>query len=282
MNYEEFKEQFKEQFQNYLPAVYAEWVLEISEMPKVNGYREAVTLRPKSSSGCTPVMYMDELYAYYRKCNDFAAAGQKAAAIFVLGIDHVASLSPTPAGDIPKESVIYSLVPGEKNARLLNEVPHRMTMDLALLYRICIPTDDGGFDSAIITHDMAEEMGLSEEELYQLAVENTPKKLPLEIRAAEECLSVITNEKCCLGAAAMMYPGVLEKLADDMESDLFILPASIHEIFVVPDIGQSVEVMNQIVEDANWYMGRKDEYLSSHVYYYQRDCNKVFIPPVPS
>ena len=278
MNYEKFKEQFEKNFQSYLPAVYAEWVLEISEMPKVNGYREAVTLRPKEGSGCTPVLYLDELYDYYCSCKDFTAVGRKAASIFVLGIDHVSRLKPAQAGDIPKESVIFTLVPGTENARLLDDAPHRMTMDLALLYRLCIDTEDGGFDSAIITHDMAEEMGLSEEELYQLAVENTPKILPLEIHEPETCFSVITNEKRCLGAAAMMYPGVLDKLAKDMASDLYILPASIHEIFVVPDVGQSVETMNKIVEDANQYMGRKDEFLSSHVYYYQRDSNKVFIP----
>ena len=76
----------------------------------------------------------------------------------------------------------------------------------------------------------------------------------------------------------MMYPGVLEDAAKMLESDLFILPASIHEVFVVPDMGQSVETLNRIVEDANQCMASEDEILSSHIYYYQRNNNKVFIP----
>ena len=280
MNYEGFKKRFQEEFVQYLPAAYTRWTLEIDEMPKVNGYRDAVTLRPEKMCGCTPVLYLDELFDYYKQCKDFVAVVQKAASIFVLGIEHASRMKPAKPSEIPKESVIYMLVPQEGNERLLCEAPHRLTMDLALLYRICIPTEDGGFDSAVITHQLAEEMGLSEEELYRLAVENTPRILPLEIHEADECFSVITNEKRTLGAAAMMYPGVLERIAGELDSDLFILPASIHEVFIVADMGQSVEEMNHMVEDANRYMIRREEILSNHVYYYHRGNDKVTIPPV--
>lgn len=280
MNYEKFKIKFQEEFVQYLPAAYAGWTLEIDEMPKVNGYRDAATLRPEEKNGCTPVLYLDELYDYYKQCEDFVAVLRKAAVIFVLGIEHVSRMRPQKPSEIPKESIIYTLIPYEGNERLLSDAPYRVMMDLALLYRICIPTEDGGFDSAVISHELAKEMGLSEEKLYELAVENTPRILPLEIHETDECFSVVTNEKRTLGAAAMMYPGVLEHLAKGLDSDLFILPASIHEVFIVADVGQSVEEMNQMVEDANRYMVRKEEILSNHVYYYHRGNKQVTIPPV--
>lgn len=280
MNYEKFKIKFQEEFVQYLPAAYVGWTLEIDEMPKVNGYRDAATLRPEGKNGCTPVLYLDELYDYYKQCEDFVAVLRKAAVIFVLGIEHVSRMRPQKPSEIPKESIIYTLIPYEGNERLLSDAPYRVMMDLALLYRICIPTEDGGFDSAVISHELAKEMGLSEEKLYELAVENTPRILPLEIHETDECFSVVTNEKRTLGAAAMMYPGVLEHLAKGLDSDLFILPASIHEVFIVADVGQSVEEMNQMVEDANRYMVRKEEILSNHVYYYHRGNDQVTIPPV--
>ena len=142
MNYKKFKEQFAAQFRDYLPAMYTGWMLEISEMPKVNGYREAVTLRPETGAGCTPVLYLDELYDYYRHCKDFTSVVQKAAAIFVLGIDHASRRKSIAARELPKESVIFVLASEDGNDRLLNNVPHRMTLDLALLYRVCVETED--------------------------------------------------------------------------------------------------------------------------------------------
>lgn len=276
--YERFKTQFIEQFQDYLPVAYRDWTVEIQEIPKVNGYREAVTLCCRNGEGGSPVLYFDELYAFYRESEDMTKVLQKAAAFFVLGMDHIAKVNPEMTSTISKETIIFCLVSAKENLELLRTVPHRRTMDLALLYRIMVPTEDGGFDSAIITTDLAEEAGVTEEELYQLAVENTPRLLPLEVLESEDAFFIVTNEKRTLGAVAVMYPDVLEQLAEKMESDLFILPASIHEVFVVPDIGQDVDDLNRVVGEANRYLLRRDEYLSSHVYYYQRDCNKVFIP----
>ena len=47
-------------------------------------------------------------------------------------------------------------------------------------------------------------------------------------------LYVLTNKSRINGAAGIMYEGVLKKLADKLESDMYILPSSIHEVIILP------------------------------------------------
>jgi hypothetical protein len=41
---------------------------------------------------------------------------------------------------------------------------------------------------------------------------------------------VISNEKGINGAASMLYENELHELAESLESDLYILPSSVHEV----------------------------------------------------
>ena len=278
MNYEVFKEEFMKKFKEYLTAVYETWQIEIREVPKVNGFREGVMLHPQEGCVGSPTIYMDELYAYYTKIKDFDKACCQAAAIFVTGIAFTSKLQPKDIMELPEENIVFSLISVEGNERLLEQVPHRVTMDLAVVYRVLLDAPDGGVHSTMIHEDMAEEMDLTEEDLYELAMENTMRILPLEVKLTDDVFALVTNEKHILGAGAMMYPKVLAGLAEEMDSDLFILPSSIHEVFVIPDMGQDVEQLNQIVEEANGCIVEKSEILSNHVYYYHKEENRVCIP----
>ena len=133
-------------------------------------------------------------------------------------------------------------------------------------------------DSAIISSAMAEEMGLSEEELYLLAMKNTPEIMGLEIRRNEGLPFMVTNKQCITGATTILYPGVLAELAEELEHDLYILPSSLQEVFIVPDIGQDVKQMNDFIKNANETVVGKEEILADHVYYYHRETDQVSIP----
>lgn len=48
----------------------------------------------------------------------------------------------------------------------------------------------------------------------------------------EQTMWVISNEKGINGAASMLYENELHELAESLESDLYILPSSVHEVIV--------------------------------------------------
>lgn len=277
MNYKEFKKAFVQELKAYLPAQYQSWEVKVSEIVKVNGSHDSVNLLPPENSGGTPNLYVDEFFSYYQSCGDLGKVCQKAAAIFVTGMDYLSRFEPEAMSKLPKDRVIFALIPQNGNEKLLTDAPHRLTLDLAVIYRILIDGNDGGFDSVVITDDIAEEMALTEEELYQLALENTPRILPPNVRKRDECLAILTNEAGVLGATVILYPDVLAILAEELGHDLFILPASIHEVFVVPNIGQGVEFMDEIVASANEAVIPKEETLANHAYYYHRETDKVSI-----
>lgn len=278
MGYAWFKTKLVQDLKEYLPGRYENWVLQIRDIPKVNGYMEGIHLLPEDGTGETPTLYIEDLYRFYQECEDMDMVCRKAAAAFVQGMEYAACVSESVCKDMSGENVIYCLINAENNQRLLNEVPHRMVMDLALIYRMMIRAGEDGFNSAIITHELADELGFTEEELYHLAVENTPRILPEQIYYGEDCLAIVTN--CCklLGAAVLLYPGILGRVADTLGGDLLIIPSSIHEIFLIRSDGQDLANLNRTVVEANNTIVRPEEFLSHHVYYYNKARETVGIP----
>lgn len=278
MNYDEFKEKLIQSLPDYLPAKYHDWKISCHEVVKVNRVYETLLIMPQDGSGGTPNLYVDDLFGYYTCCRCFEQVCQKAAAVFVAGIDYAARFGVKNVCDLPKDRIIYVLIPQKENKRLLSNVPHRLTMDLAVIYRVVLESENGGMDSAIISSAMAEEMGLSEAELYLLAMKNTPEIMGLEIRRNEGLPFMVTNKQCITGATTILYPGVLADLAAELQHDLYILPSSLQEVFIIPDIGQDVKQMNDFVKNANETVVGKEEMLADHVYYYHRETDQVSIP----
>jgi len=278
MNYQQFKKNIITELKDYLPRCYADWRLEIREMPKVNGYMDGINLLPKEGSGASPTLYVEDLFQYYQKCKSMEKVCQRAASTFVIGMDYAAHMGKTACLDLPKEQIVYCLIHADENQRLLENAPHRMILDMALIYRVVLLHDDEGINSTIVTDDVAEYMGLTEEELYKLAECNTPRVLPAAIHFHDKDFAIMTNQYKVMGASVMLYPGELKAAADQLESDLFILPSSIHEIFLIPTMGQSISDMNRTMVEANNTMIPPEDVLAHHVYFYDRDRDMVGIP----
>ena len=278
LQYEEFKHELMEALPACLPACYQDWKIECREVMKVNCSPEAIHVTPPDGCGGSPTLYVEEFYTYYKSCGSMEETCRKAAAIFVLGMDYLARANFASVLGIPKDRIIFALIPQNGNERLLAEVPHRLTMDLAVIYRIVIEAEDGSLNSAVINNTMLQCDNLTEDDLYQLAMENTPKILPAEIDREHQPLYMVTNCVRISGASVMLYPGVLASVAKEVDSDLFILPSSLQEVFVIPDMGQDAASMNRIVVMGNETTCNSEEILSDHVYYYHKDDDKVCIP----
>ena len=278
MNYEAFKAALIEALPDYLPVKYKDWTISSKEMMRVNGFREAIHIMSDSKYGASPSLYLDDLFIYYEQCKSLERVCQRAASLFVAGLDYAVHLTVNHIRDIPKERIIYVLIPQKGNQRLLDQVPHRLTLDLAVIYRVVLETSAGELNSAIVNWDMAEEMDLTEERLYDLALVNTPEIMGLDIRRAGGLPFMITNKLCISGASTMLYPGLLAALSEELERDLIILPSSLQEFFVVPDVGQDIGDMNQFIKKANASVVDPEEIMADHVYYYHRATDQVSIP----
>ena len=89
---------------------------------------------------------------------------------------------------------------------------------------------------------------------------------------------VLTTEGKTWGAISMLNNKALSELANLLESDLFILPSSVHEVIIVPaDNEESAETLQAMVADINRTHVDPEEVLSDHIYRYLRDTKATIL-----
>lgn len=204
--------------------------------------------------------------------------------------------------DSTKDKIVFQLINTEQNKDMLASMPHREFKDLAIIYRIVVRIDDEDITSIPIYHHLAKTLGFNEEQLFKLAAENTKELLPPVIKsmndvirdlfvkdgmppeiedmmfgemAPEQQMYVISNNKRINGAVSMLYEDGLHELAEKLNSDLYLLPSSIHEVIAVStDMGEPNELAAMVTE-INIEQVALDQRLSNQVYHYDKDLRKI-------
>ena len=199
-----------------------------------------------------------------------------------------------------ERNIYFRLINADLNKELLSQVPHRMIdgLDLAVTYRIRLNLDDDGAASFIIKNN---EYGYSEEELYRMAMKNTPiiyetmfvsicdflvARGYIDVSGIidnENILYVLTNKHDIDGAAVILYPGCLERVSKKMEDiygtgDFYMLPSSIHEMMISTCQTNFTErELADFVCSANRLVVSERERLSNNLYRYRKSTGKLEI-----
>lgn len=86
---------------------------------------------------------------------------------------------------------------------------------------------------------------------------------------------VLTNTAKINGATCITYPGVIRQFAMEHESDIYIIPSSIHEVILIPRVDWSREEIDRLIKEVNEEQVDPVEILSDHVYIYRRDTGEI-------
>lgn len=86
---------------------------------------------------------------------------------------------------------------------------------------------------------------------------------------------VITNDKGVNGATSILYKDELQKLSDKTNSDLYILPSSIHEVIAIPASMGEPNELAKMVKEVNFNEVQLDERLSNQVYHYNKKTKEL-------
>lgn len=189
-----------------------------------------------------------------------------------------------------KYRIVYKLINYDKNAELLERIPHVPFLDLAIVF-YCLAHSDGTGNATILIHNHhMERWGVSITELMKWACKNTPLLLPCELRSVKSMfpdsskldttnlfpMFIMTNYSRLNGATTMIYKELLKEIAMEMESDLYILPSSVHEVLLLPAKDKkALSELSELVKQVNALEVSAEEILSDHAYYYSRDDNCV-------
>ena len=132
---------------------------------------------------------------------------------------------------------------------------------------------------------------MTEEEVLNVALENSfadcqtmniidqMKKLSgMDFPGEALPMDVLTNlNELPYGAIQMMNVEALAKVAEEHNSDLWILPSSLHEVIVVPSVLGDAEVFKGMVECVNAEEVKAEDKLSDNVYRFNRSTKTITI-----
>lgn len=127
------------------------------------------------------------------------------------------------------------------------------------------------------------EVSLSEED-FDMICENGKissekvKRIIIEKAVGKKKMYVLTNRLRIHGAACMLYTKCMKEIAGCIGSDLYIIPASIHELVLLPvDKVTKLEELKSDVLSANEEIVEPENRLSDDVYIYERETDTIKI-----
>ncbi len=254
-----------------------------------NVYLDSIVIHMPDSN-ISPTIYLDAFYEMYMNGADMEEVAGRVLAAYYNGRP-AKSLSVDFFKDFEKvkDRVVYRLVNAEKNKELLEEIPHILLQDLAICFYYAFHDEQLGDGSITIYNRHMEWWGTNHQELLRLASKNTPCLFPVEYKSLrtviDECgkeipdtlseeifrLYVVTNKQKTMGAACILYEGELEKIAERIEGNFYILPSSVHEVIILADNDRETpESLHKMIKEINELHLMREEVLSDYPYYYNK------------
>ena len=297
MNYDNFKQQILSGLKERLPNA----TLSIEPVLKNNAVHLDGLIILENETNISPTLYLNYYYDIYRDGTTLPDI-----------LDSILNTyyNTRPSGKIDttfytnyqniKHKIAYKLVNYEANKSLLCGIPHYRKFDLAIVFYCLLSTSLTGNATILIRNEHLHFWNISKHQLFLQAKENTKRMLPYQLKNMNELLSemlksqdsplepvhmdesalcpmyVLTNQSKLYGASCVLYEHLLEDIANQFDSDFYILPSSIHEVILIPaNDNTSYSELSQMVQDVNATQVSPEELLSDHVYYFSRSQNVV-------
>lgn len=292
MTYSSFKEIIKKNLFDFLGEEYQDWEIKESSVLKINEKMEGFTLvAPDQTEGIAvmPMMYYEVLYNMYKIGISLEQILKDTAESMVSKDNRNRITNPDilKSFDTCKYNIVLEIISKEVNMELLEEYVHRDYLDMAVVYRIIVEDNDDHRMSTLLTKDIFDSWNIAEEELYRNAYRNTAEKRGFTLMSLDTMgiisedtkpmSLILTNQDMERGAAAMMYPMMLERAARLLEDDFYILPSSLNELFLVAAEDADSERLKEAVRAANATIVAQQDFLSDSLYFYGRETKEVKI-----
>lgn len=194
--------------------------------------------------------------------------------------------------DYAKDNMLLCIAPKGINDGYVT-IPY---LDLELYFRVIVSLQEDGAGSYKVNESMLYTWNVTTEDLLTVTETNEyiaesmremmiammeedgmPRKmLEALLDTSTPDQTVVSNKHKFYGAAVLYNKDLLKEVADKYESDLYIIPSSIHELIATPIFNEStVEDMSTMVKEVNETQVASEEVLSNHVYVFHRDTMEI-------
>lgn len=281
-----------------------EYRIELKEVRKNNGVVLHGLVILFQSQNVAPTIYLDTFLEAYESGTAFAVVVRRLLALYRRGVPRESvDMDFFRSFDQVRDRICYRLIGRRGNESLLEDVPHIEFLDLVICFYYAYQGSALGEGTILVHNSHMKMWGTTVSQLYALARSNTPGLFPWvcssladvlnDMSGAEGCempkdmgeglgrnfpMKVLGNTKRLHGAVCILYPGVLEELSLREKCSFYILPSSIHEVILLPDIGMAcAEELKRMIVEVNSTQVAPEEVLSDSLYYYDFAQKKVRI-----
>ena len=266
----------------------------INHVIKNNGCEMDGLVIMEKGKDIAPTIYLDSFYELYTNGENIKNIIRQIEVIYEQNKNNVTfDVNILKHFDTIKDKIVYKVVNYRSNEKLLEQVPHKRILDLAVVFYCLLDNEYGRSATALIYNNNLKNWNVTIDDVYKAALKNTPDLLHSKISSMaalfEKCgvnvdgeevdlkdyvpsdMYVLTNESKLNGAACILYENVLYDFAQKRGADLYILPSSVHEVILLPKLSmfEKDELVN-MVKEVNTEGVAADEVLSDHVYEYNR------------
>lgn len=302
-----FAEGVAEKIKQYLPPKYENVECKVLQQRKNNSVIQTGIHFVRPDQKMNPVLYVGYYYQDMRQGRPMDEIMREIAEDVQCILEEKNYPDDLDVGDYDKvkDYLSVKVINTRSNRQMLTELPHREIEDLSLTYLLKIPLEEtGGIGNIQITNTLFKQWNISEEELYQNAVENAQKKeapvlqsilsLVEEVESGKdesenileknnipenlmlEPMFILSNKEKSFGASVMVYPEVMDKVSQLYPEGFYIIPSSIHELLIAPkDIERNAKELGELVREINGEMIEKKDILSDRVYEYDKEQGKI-------
>lgn len=266
----------------------------INHVIKNNGCEMDGLVIMEKGKDIAPTIYLDSFYELYTNGENIKSIIRQIEVIYEQNKNNVTfDVNILKHFDTIKDKIVYKVVNYRSNEKLLEQVPHKRILDLAVVFYCLLDNEYGRSATALIYNNNLKNWNVTIDDVYKAALKNTPDLLHSKISSMaalfEKCgvnvdgeevdlkdyvpsdMYVLTNESKLNGAACILYENVLYDFAQKLGANLYILPSSVHEVILLPKLSmfEKDELVN-MVKEVNTEGVAADEVLSDHVYEYNR------------
>jgi hypothetical protein len=313
MKFETFAKKVKEALPEFLPENLSDATIDLTKVTK-NNDTVLTGITVKKDEYIAPVIYLEQFYEEFSSSTlSVKDIARKLADIFEESFKYSFSKDANSIVmnahklDIVSPYIKPRLINLEKNKEYLNDKPHKIVADLAVIYYIELDTGkDNGYSTIPITNTLLESYGIDVDDLHGIALENmiqsdsvtltslTDKILEMQIpgfasmsdtekERARKSLGIepspmyylSNNGSNMFGAAVLLDVEVLKHIRAKF-GGFYILPSSVHEVLIVPKfLGESLETLQQMVREVNQNVVDNVDILSDNVYSFNLDSNSI-------
>lgn len=276
-----------------------EMVVELQEVTKINVSLDGLTIR-KQGEAIAPTIYLNKYYSQFNDGREISDIVGDIIEVYEnnrpenLAKDFVAE----EFFDFErvKEKIVLKVINTAKNTELLKKVPNISVSELPLsvVFYVTIMTDKDGYAGILIKNEHLKLWNKTVSDLLNLAKENTDRIHSFTVRSIQDVMSemfgfedemmdemetfyVLTDENKTFGASQLYLKTKIKEFAQKVNTDLYILPSSVHELLLLRADFPNVEPehLKQMVCEVNNTELLEEDFLCDGAFKYILSEDKI-------